>query len=103
MTPTKTLAETVDLMLSNDPDERFKAEYFQLENRFIALNEMLVEWDLGRLDPVPKGDRFTYGNMLGHMREYLQLMVRIAKARGIDLSGNDVTEDPSNDNTADSE
>ena len=47
MTPIKTLEETVDLMLSSDPDDQFKAEYFQLENRFITLNEMLAEWDEG--------------------------------------------------------
>lgn len=103
MTPTKTLEETVDLMLSKDPDDQFKAEYFQLENRYIAYNEMIMEWDLGRLDPVPKGDRYAYGNMVGHMREYLQFMKRLAAARGIDLSGNDETEDPENDNTADTE
>lgn len=103
MTPTKTLEETVDLMLSKDPDDQFKAEYFQLENRFITLNEMLVEWDLGRLDPIPKGDRYTYGNMLGHMREYLQFMIKLAAARGIDLSGKDETEDPEDDNRTDTE
>lgn len=103
MTPMKKLEDTVDLMLSKDPDDQFKAEYYQLENRYIAYNEMLMEWDLGRLDPVPKGDRYTYGNMVGHMREYLQFMLRIATARGIDLSGNDETEDQSNDNTADTE
>lgn len=103
MTPTKTLEETVDLMLSKDPDDQFKAEYFQLENRFITLNEMLIEWDLGRLDPIPKGDRYTYGNMLGHMREYLQFMIKLAAARGIDLSGKDETEAPGDDNRADTE
>lgn len=103
MVPTKTLAETVDLMLSSDPDDQFKAEYFQLENRFIALNEMLVEWDIGRLDPVPKGDRYTYGNMLGHMREYLKIMASLAKVRGIDLSGNPETEEPVDDDPTDTE
>lgn len=103
MKPTKTLEETVDLMLSDNPNDRFKAEYFQLENRFIALNEMLTEWDIGRLDPAPKGDRYTYGQALGAMRTYLQSLALLAKARGIDLSGNDVTEDQSDDNTADSE
>ena len=103
MKPMKTLEETVDLMLSSNPDDQFKAEYYQLENRFIALNEMLTEWDVGRLDPTPKGDRYTYGQALGNMRGYLQTLALLAKARGIDLSGNDTTEDQSDDNTADSE
>lgn len=103
MKPMKTLEETVDLMLSSNPDDQFKAEYYQLENRFIALNEMLTEWDVGRLDPTPKGDRYTYGQALGNMRGYLQTLALLAKARGIDLSGNDVTEDQSDDNSTDSE
>lgn len=103
MTPIKTLEETVDLMLSADPDDQFKAEYFQLENRFIALNELLAEWDVGRLDPVPKGDRYTYGQALGAMRTYLQTLALLAKARGIDLSGKDVTEDAENDDRPDTE
>ena len=103
MTPIKTLEETVDLMLSKDPDDQFKAEYFQLENRFITLNEMLAEWDVGRLDPPPKGDRYTYGQALGAMRTYLQTLALLAKARGIDISGKDETEDVGDDNTADTE
>jgi len=103
MKPIKTLAETVDLMLSENPDDQFKAEYFQLENRFITLSEMLVEWDIGRLDPIPQGNRYDYGNMLAHMRDYLQFMTKLAKARGIDLSGNDAVEDQNDDDTTDSE
>lgn len=103
MTPTKTLADTVDLMLSEDPNDQFKAEYYQLENRFITLNEMLTEWDVGRLDPVPPGSRYAYGEQLGYMRSYLQVMKKIAAARGIDLSGNTKTEESGDDNSAGTE
>ncbi len=103
MKPIKTLEETVEMMLSTDPDEQFKAEYFQLENRFIALNELLAEWDVGRLDPVPAGNRYVYGETLGHMRNYLQTLTKIAAARKIDISGKDQAEDQSDDNTADPE
>lgn len=103
MKPIKTLEETVELMLSDNPDDRLKAEYFQLENRFIELNEMLMEWDTGRLDPHPKGDRYIYGQTLGNMRDYLQSLTTVAKARGIDLSGNDAVEDQNDDDTTDSE
>lgn len=103
MTPIKTLEETVELMLSEDPDDKFKAEYFQLENRFITLNEMLTEWDVGRLDPAPKGDRYTYGQALGSMRTYLQTLALLAKARGIDISGNDEMEEAEDDNRPDTE
>lgn len=100
MKPTKTLEETVDLMLSKDPDEQLKAEYFQLENRFIALNEMLTEWDVGKLDPIPAGSRYIYGEALGYMRSYLQSLSKIAAARGVDLSGKTETEESGDDNTA---
>ena len=87
MQPMKTLEETVDLMLSDKHEDQLKAEYFQLENRFIKLNEMLMEWDVGRLDPVPAGNRYLYGETLGHMRNYLQSLKNIAKAESIDISG----------------
>jgi hypothetical protein len=85
MTPTKTLNETVELMLSDDPVDRFKAEYYQLENRFIALDEYLMNWDLGRLDPAPQVSRFLYSEQLGHMRNYLIAMKKRADAEGITL------------------
>ena len=100
MTPTKTLEETVDLMLSKDPDDQLKAEYFQLENRFLTLSEMLTKWDIGRLDPLPVGSRIIYGEMLGYMRSYMQSLRKVAAARNIDLTGNETTEDPNHDDTA---
>jgi hypothetical protein len=38
------LADTVDLMCSEDYKERFIAEYYQLKVRFDALNDMLIKW-----------------------------------------------------------
>ena len=40
-----TLQDTVALMNSADYKERFKAEYYQLANRFKGLKKMLEEWD----------------------------------------------------------
>ena len=37
----KELKDTVDLMLSDDYVDRFKAEYYQLETRFIKLASMV--------------------------------------------------------------
>ena len=104
MEPTKTLEETVELMLSTDPDERLKAEYFQAENRFIALNNMLAKWDVDKLDPVPAPpSRYVYGELLGHIRNYMQTLAKVAKARGIDLSGKTETEESGDDNSAGTE
>ena len=44
-----TLQDTVALMNSADYKERFKAEYYQLANRFKGLKTMLEEWDRGKL------------------------------------------------------
>ena len=44
-----TLQDTVALMNSADYKERFKAEYYQLANRFKGLKKMLEEWDRGKL------------------------------------------------------
>lgn len=103
MQPMKTLEETVELMLSDKREDRIKAEYFQLENRFIHLTEMLMEWDVGRLDPVPAGNRYLYGECLGHMRNYLQSLQNIAKAESIDLNGNGTDVENSDDDTAGTE
>ncbi len=101
MEPTKTLEETVEMMLSVDPDEQLKAEYFQAENRFITLNEMLAKWDVDKLDPVPvPPSRYVYGELLGNIRNYMQTLAKVAKAKGIDLSGKTETEESGDDNTA---
>ena len=38
------LNETVELMLSSDYKDRFKAEYYQLEYRYNKLKKMLEDW-----------------------------------------------------------
>lgn len=95
MKPTKTLEETVELMLSTDPNDQLKAEYYQAENRFITLSEMLTKWDIGKLDFNPEPpNRYTYGNLLGNLRNYLLTLKDVLKAKGIDTEGS------VNDNTA---
>ena len=42
-----TLEETAKMMLSEDYKERFKAEYYQLVNRYEALKSMVEKWDAG--------------------------------------------------------
>ena len=41
----KELKETVELMISTDYKERFKAEYEQAKIRFEKLKAMLDKWD----------------------------------------------------------
>lgn len=84
MKPTKTLAETVDLMLSNDPTDQFKAEYYQLENRYIELNEKLLNADLGKTDSLGQ-QAFMVHDRLNSMRLYLINLRSMAEAEGIKL------------------
>lgn len=85
MTPTMELNDTVDLMTSSNYKDRFKAEYYQLENRFTKLNEMLLRWDLGKLDFKPTCPRTLYGEQLSYMRNYLDVLRRRSKTEGIEL------------------
>ena len=86
MNPTKTLQETVDLMLSDDWRDRFKAEYYQLEHRYIKLSEFLVNADLGKVEEAEQGANLHYRHeQLNGMRMYLSALRNTAKAEGIEL------------------
>ena len=88
MNAKKTLDETVDLMLSENEDDQFKAEYYQLENRIIDLNQKLLEADL---DPENSSqlqrsnERMLLGEKMTHMRNLLYVLQREAKQREITL------------------
>lgn len=80
-----TLADTVELMLSSDYKDRFKAEYYQLELRYLALKEMLADWDNGSLSFTPSSDREIYNFQLDAMSQYMSVLSRRAKDEEIDL------------------
>ena len=81
----ETLEETVDLMLSEDRKDRFKAEYYQLAIRLKKLTEFLLAWDLGELPVEPKEQRFVFEEQLRNMRSYLTTLQKRAKTEGIEL------------------
>lgn len=80
-----TLADTVELMTSDDYKKRFIAEYLQTKIRYDKLHKALVKYEAGTLHykftcPVEILRGQTY-----HMGEYLtQLEIR-AEIEGIDL------------------
>lgn len=86
----KELKETVDLMLSDDYIDRFKAEYYQLENRFIKLSSMIKNWD--KLSFTPNMSKVFYIEQLHSMALYLHYLivrsqvekVKLDKAENID-------------------
>lgn len=80
-----TLQDTVALMNSADYKERFKAEYYQLENRFKGLKKMLEEWDRGKLKFFPTCPRSTYDIQLNAMADYLAILEARAVMEDIEL------------------
>ena len=68
------LKDTVEMMTSEDYKERFKAEYYQLENRCAGLITMLEKWDKGELSFTPICPRSMYERQLKAMEEYARVL-----------------------------
>ncbi len=79
------LINTVDLMLSDDYKDRFKAEFRQLEIRYEKLMTMLDKWDKGELDFTPTCPRNMYDIQLKGMEIYMDALYDRAELEGIDL------------------
>ena len=81
----KELKDTVDLMLSSDYKDRFRAEYHQLEIRYDKLDTMIRKWDAGTLEFVPTCPREIYDEQLDAMYNYLTVLQERAKLENIEL------------------
>lgn len=79
------LRDTVDMMLSQDYKERFKAEYYQLIIRREKLNAMLKKWDTGALDFTPDCPRKLYDEQIRGMHIYMMMLEDRAVREGIKL------------------
>ena len=82
----KELKETAAMMSSADYKERFAAEYYQLETRYIKLNAMVEKWDKGELNFTPTCPRATYDFQLRAMKDYLGILQIRAKMEGVELN-----------------
>lgn len=83
----KELKDTVDLMLSDDPRDRFKAEYWQTKIRFDRLNKTILEYDndaKSSAPPCPSRETLLLQGM--RMASYLSLLRLRAKMEGIDIA-----------------
>lgn len=80
-----TLADTVELMESDDYKDRFKAEFYQTRIRMLKLFDMLDKWDAGTLGFAPASARYLYLMQVKGMGIQLRAMRRRAKAEGIKL------------------
>lgn len=81
----KELKETIELMISSDYKERFKAEYWQLVIRYTGLKAMLEKWDAGLLDFKPTCSRSLYDEQLTSMYEYICILEQRAFKEDINL------------------
>lgn len=80
------LSDTVEMMTSPDYKERFKAEYYQLVTRYRQLNQLVVKWDMERLNFTPTCPRSTYNMQMKIMRDYIAVLEARAVMEHIDLS-----------------
>lgn len=81
----KKLSETIDLMTSENYDDRLKAEYYQLKIRMNGLYMMLLKYKQGILEFTPK---CSYDLLYGQYRVmdlYLQYLCDRAEIEGIKL------------------
>lgn len=81
----KNLNETIDLMLSDDYKERFKAEYYQTKIRYEKLHSLIKKYDAGTLDFEPTTPIDILRNQKRNMGEYLYMLEIRAEIEKIDL------------------
>ena len=77
------LKDTVEMMLSADYKERFKAEYWQLKIRHDKLKKMVDNWD--ELDFRPTCTYSTYMYQLLAMENYMSLLETRATVEEVEL------------------
>ena len=85
----KPLVETIALTNSADYKERFAAEYYQLETRYLKLKDMIKKWDNGELNFTPTCPRSIYDRQLSSMLLYLYVLLERAKLEQVELDIDD--------------
>lgn len=81
----KKLSETVEMMVSEDYIERFKAEISQLKIRIAALKSILWKWDNDRLEFEPNCPYSILNLQIEYMRKYLAILEARARIENIDI------------------
>ena len=79
------LKDTVEMMLSDDYKERFKAEYWQLKIRHDKLQNMVDNWE--NLNFTPTCAYSTYVCQLLAMEDYMSLLRNRAEQEEVELDG----------------
>lgn len=79
------LQDTVDLMLGTDFKDRFKAEYYQLDNRTAGLQRMLKGYKEGTLEFTPNCPYRILYEQLMYMKAYRDVLEARAEIENIEL------------------
>lgn len=79
------LNETIEMMQSDDYQERFKAEYYQLKIRADELWYMMEKWKNGTLEFTPASPYHVFDTQLNAMRIYLNVLETRMIHEGIKL------------------
>lgn len=80
------LKDTVEMMLSSDYKERFKAEYIQLDIRLKKLRTMLDKYNKGELDFTPDCPSDLLEYQYETMKRYLMILEQRAAKEGVILN-----------------
>lgn len=87
----KELKDTMSMMTSDDYKERFKAEYYQLETRYLKLHRMYENWD--NLDFKPTCPKAWYEKQLKAMLDYLNVLGARAVLEDVELDQDEELKD----------
>lgn len=79
------LKDAIELMLSADYTDRFKAEYYQLENRYRSLAQMISKYERGVLEFEPKCNVRMLKEQRDLMGKLLSVLELRAEIEGIIL------------------
>lgn len=79
------LKDTVELMLSEDYKDRFKAEYYQTKTRYEKLHKMIVKMEAGTLEFEPTCSIDLFKSQASYMGQYLYTLEVRAQIEGVEL------------------
>lgn len=79
------LKDTVELMLSDNYKDRFKAEYYQLKSRLEKLHKMVIKYTAETLDFEPDCPLYLLVKQEKIMEEYLHTLEIRAEIEKIEL------------------
>ena len=79
------LKDTVELMLSDDYKDRFKAEYYQTKIRYDKLHKMIVKYEAGTLEFTPNTPIDILKKQAAAMGSYLYNLEVRAQIEGVQL------------------